>query len=91
LKWINKSPKYLLGYCFRAPLDTQKSDEIIKFWCQNYKLKGEIEAWKSANNQTRFGNEACAIDCSDVQKIFWYKRKTWIPTYRQWKEVPFKK
>jgi tetratricopeptide (TPR) repeat protein len=74
LKWLDKGPKFLLGYCFNAPLDRQGSDRIIKNWCLNYEKDGIVESWKTANDNKN-GRNACAIDCSKTKKNYWYQKR----------------
>ncbi len=72
-KWANTGPKYLLGYNYNAPLDSQNSDRIISDWAAKRKTLGVVEAWMEANDNSN-GRHACAIEAGVG---YWYfHRKT---------------
>ena len=74
--WENIGAKYLLGYCWTAPLDTQGSAAIASTFIKNLKNNmSAIDAWGDANSSTSALN-ACAIDVSSVHHKFWYWDET---------------
>ena len=76
LAWENVGPKYLLGYCWTAPLDSEGAPEIATAFVNNLKSNmAKIDAWRNANNGASALN-ACAIDTSSVPHKFWYWDET---------------
>lgn len=76
LYWENVGPKYLLGYCWTAPLDSQGAPEIALAFVDNLKSEmSAIDAWRDANSNTS-GLNACAIDVSAIPHKFWYWDET---------------
>ena len=74
--WENIGAKYLLGYCWTAPLDTQGATAIASTFVQNIKNNmPAIDAWRDANSSTSTLN-ACAIDASSIPHKFWYWDET---------------
>ena len=71
LKWVASSgASALLGYCWKAPLDSQGSVQILSSWCANRSTLGDVEAWMRANDNPP-GHNACALHRID-QSSFEY-------------------
>ena len=69
LKWVASSgASALLGYCWKAPLDSQGSVQILSSWCANRSTLGDVEAWMRANDNMN-GRNACAIRLLQGGKI----------------------
>jgi hypothetical protein len=84
-KWENIGPKYFLGYCWKAPLDSTDERDLPSLVIQTYLAARSVQvdpiaAWGSANNPTYPIRErcinACAIDASKVPHEFWYWDET---------------
>ena len=74
--WENTGPKYLLGYCWTAPLDSQGANTIAATFVAGIQDGASpIVAWRDANNGP-ISRNACAIDCSTTPHIFWYWDET---------------
>ena len=74
--WEQTGPNILLGYCYKAPLDsTEAPARIIAQWRANRSVQGDVAAWMNANDN-RNGRNACAIDCSKSPHEFWFWDET---------------
>jgi hypothetical protein len=75
--WEAEGPKYLLGYCWTAPLDNQGSAGIITSFLGAMN-GGVINAWRNANNPATnpAAVNACAIDTSVTPHEYWYWDET---------------
>jgi len=85
--WAGVGPEYLLGYNYRAPLDTQGAAGIIQSW-YNKSGGNKIDAWRDANDNLS-GHNACAIWKGSVVNFYYYFHKTnrgLFNTY-EWKSV----
>jgi hypothetical protein len=77
--WAKTGPKTLLGYNYKAPLDTQGTPGIINSWFDNRGV-GDIEAWKTANNNSS-GRNACAIDANGGTYYYFKRSGRFIKSY----------
>ena len=60
--WEQTGPNILLGYCYKAPLDsTEAPARIVTQWRSNRSEQGDVAAWMNANDN-RNGRNACAIE-----------------------------
>ena len=60
--WEQTGPNILLGYCYKAPLDsTGAPARIVSQWMVNRSVQGDVAAWMNANDN-RNGRNACAIE-----------------------------
>jgi len=85
-QWAATGPKTLLGYNYKAPLDTQGTPGIINSWFDN-RGAGDIEAWKIANNNSS-GRNACAIDAAGGTYYYFHKTKGWVQNSYKWTAIP---
>jgi hypothetical protein len=85
-QWANTGPRVLLGYNYKAPLDTQGSAGIINTWFSN-RGAGDIEAWRIANNISA-GRNACAIDAVNGFYYYFKKKRGIISNSYEWTAVP---
>lgn len=85
-QWATTGPKTLLGYNYKAPLDTQGTPGIINSWFDNRGV-GDIEAWKTANNNSS-GRNACAIDANGGVYYYYHKTKGWVQNSYKWTAIP---
>jgi hypothetical protein len=75
-QWESKGPKYLLGYCWKAPSDNQGATTIVSSFVSAATTNSSvILSWKQANDSP-LGRNACAIDCSVSPHVFWYWDET---------------
>lgn len=75
-QWEPTGPKYFLGYCYSAPLDTQGAATIASHFSGLIQSGYSIQdAWKSANDNAN-GRNACLINLN-----------TSPPTYSYWDET----
>jgi hypothetical protein len=58
--WELVGPAVMLGYNYKAPLDTQGAAEIITRWITDRSVMGDVGAWMNANDRPT-GHNACAI------------------------------
>ncbi|MEO5714178.1 MAG: hypothetical protein ABIT37_11880 [Luteolibacter sp.] len=86
-QWAVTGPKTLLGYNYKAPLDTQGTPGIVNSWFANRAASGDITAWKIANDNSA-GRNACAIDA--VGGVYYYFHKTggWVRNSYKWTAIP---
>ena len=72
IDWEPTGPKYLLGYCFTAPADTDGAAQIITSYMASVSSGiNPVAAWGLANTGNK-GNNACAIDTSVSPHQYWY-------------------
>lgn len=85
--WEGVGPKYLLGYCYKAPTDAQGSAKIIASYLA-HRSGGmtPVQAWGAANNGTA-GNNACAIDTSVTPHQYWYFKRPMFSSQLIWTSV----
>ena len=80
-QWANiKGLKFILGYAYTAPLDTQGADRIANAWVANRGSMDDVSAWMKANDN-RNGRNACAIqriDDSYVRYSYFKKEKGFL-------------
>ena len=78
--WENIGPKFLVGYCWVAPKDTQGTAAIISTFLANVRGGMSIpQAWGTANDagSNPYASNACVIDCSNPsQHEFWFWDET---------------
>lgn len=80
-QWKSLGPKYLLGYGWKAPRDTQGADDIAAtFAVEVNEGKSAIEAWRIANDCPA-GRNACAIDVSTKPNKYWYWKRIGFRQY----------
>jgi len=71
-QWETTGPKYLLGYAWAAPLDTQGADSIAADFTAGLNAgKHVITAWRDANDRG-IARNACLIDASSSPPIYYY-------------------
>lgn len=69
-KWCETGVGTLLGYCGRAPADSNNvSSAIITSWISQRGALGDIDAWMKANADNRAWN-ACAIENDEKYVYF---------------------
>ncbi|GAA5131063.1 Ig-like domain-containing protein [Luteolibacter yonseiensis] len=86
-QWAASGPKRLLGYNYKAPLDTQGTPAIISSWFANRTASGDIGAWKIANENSS-GRNACAIDADGGMYYYFHRTKGLIRNSYKWTSVP---
>ena len=75
-QWEGTGPQYLLGYCWKAPLDSAGTAGIINSFFTAYNGGASIPAaWGTANNLA-IGRNACVIDTSVTPHEYWYWDET---------------
>ncbi len=71
-QWERTGVKYLLGYAWNAPADTQGAPAIVNAFIANMNAGMPVpEAWMSANDLP-LGSNACALDLSGPVKRYLY-------------------
>ncbi len=71
-QWEALAPKYKLGYCFTAPLDSEGTAAIIQDFYESVNAgTGPITAWGAASKRAGALN-ACAIDTSTTPHRYYY-------------------
>jgi hypothetical protein len=86
-QWAATGPKTLLGYNYKAPLDTQGTPGIINSWFANRAASGDIDAWKIANDNSA-GRNACAIDAAGGVYYYFHKTGGWVRNSYKWTAIP---
>jgi hypothetical protein len=78
-RWENLGPKYLVGYCWTAPNDSQGTAGIISTFLSQINSGVPVpQAWQAANDPSTnpASVNACVIDTSRVPHEFWYWDET---------------
>jgi hypothetical protein len=71
-QWEATGPKYLLGYAWAAPLDTQGADSIAADFTAGLNAgKHVITAWRDANDRG-IARNACLIDTASSPPVYYY-------------------
>lgn len=81
--WESKGPNVLLGYNFRAPLDSSRAPaKIVRSWQNLRQTMGDVEAWMKANDNKN-GRNACAIVKGVKYVYFKRTRHKFYSTYEK--------
>ena len=85
--WETAGAKVLLGYGWKAPLDSKGGTEIAHAWASALVAGTDpVDAWREANNRDE-GRNAVAIDLRQQPARFSYWTRNKFDRRNQWTSV----